>query len=46
MRARFILINKTNTKDISEIKYLMLTLMQYHILFAKIEVKNLVRFNL
>jgi hypothetical protein len=46
MRTRFILINKTNTKDILEIKYLMLTLMQYHILFVKIEVKNLVRFNL
>jgi hypothetical protein len=33
--ARFILINKTNRKDISKIKYHMLTLMQYYILFAK-----------
>jgi hypothetical protein len=40
MRARFSLINKTNIKDISEIKYPILTLMQYYILFAKTEVKD------
>jgi ABC-type Fe3+/spermidine/putrescine transport system ATPase subunit len=44
MRARFVLINKTNVKDISEVKYPLLTLMQHYILFVKIEVKNIIKF--
>jgi hypothetical protein len=39
-KLRFILIRKTNVKDILEIKYPMLTLMQYYILFVKIEVRT------
>jgi hypothetical protein len=39
-KLRFILIRKTNVKDILEIKYPMLTLMQYNILFVKIEVRT------
>jgi hypothetical protein len=34
-KLRFILINKTNVKDILEINTSMKALMQYYILFAK-----------
>jgi hypothetical protein len=39
MRAEFILINKTNVEDISEIKYPTLTLMQIK-LYLQNDVKN------
>jgi hypothetical protein len=45
MRARFILINKTNIKDISEIKYPMLALMQITS-YLQNQSKELVKFYL
>jgi hypothetical protein len=43
MRARFILINKTNIKDISEIKYPLLELKQIK-LYLQNRCKELVKF--
>jgi hypothetical protein len=45
MRARFILINKINIKDISEIKYPMLELKQIK-LYLQTRCKELVKFYL
>jgi hypothetical protein len=45
MRARFILINKINIKDISEIKYPMLELKQIK-LYLQTQCKELVKFYL
>jgi hypothetical protein len=45
MRARFILISKTNIKDISEIKYPLLELKQIK-LYLQNQCKELVKFYL
>jgi hypothetical protein len=37
-KLMFILINKTNIKDISQIKYPMLTLMQIKVFFLNVQV--------
>jgi hypothetical protein len=42
-KLRFILINKTNVKDIAKIKYPMLTLMQIELFICKTGVYNLVK---